>query len=174
MSKTVLIVLAHNNFRDEEYKAVREKLEKTGAKITVTSTIKNGAMGTMGLKLNPDLLIDEVNPDEYDAVVFIGGSGASQYWHDVKAHDIAKAAAAKNKVIGAGSHAPVTLAVAGLLNGKNVTGHITVYEKLQVQGAKYTGKKVEMDGNIITCTGANAAKQFAEVLAEAIAKNGSK
>lgn len=171
MSKTVLIVLAHNNFRDEEYKAVREKLEKTGAKITVTSTIKNGALGTMGLKLNPELLIDEVNPDEYDAVVFIGGSGASQYWHDVKAHDIAKAAAAKNKIIAAGSHAPVTLAVAGLLNGKKATGHITVYEKLQVQGAKYTGKKVEIDGNIITCTGANAAKQFAEVVAEAISKN---
>jgi protease I len=167
-SKSVLMILAHNNFRDEEYTAARERLEKSGAKVTVASTIKKGAGGTQGMKLDPDLLIDEINSQEFDAVVFIGGSGASQYWHDVNAHEIARAAAQKGKVVAASSHATVTLAVAGLLTGKKATGHVSVYEKLKVQGAIFTGSKLERDGNIITASGPNAAREFAEALAEAL------
>lgn len=170
-SKSVLMVLAHNNFRDAEYTAAREKVEENGAKVTVASTLRVGALGMHGLILNPDLLIDDVTPDDYDAVVFIGGTGSSQYWHDVKAHDIACAAMKNGKVVAATSHAAVTLAVAGLLRGKKATGHVTIYEKLLVQGADYTGNKVEIDGNIITSTGANSAKEFAEALAQAISKN---
>lgn len=167
-SKKILIVLAHNNFRDEEYLSARKMLENNGAKITVASTVKKDASGSQGLKLDPDLLIDDVNPQDYDAVVFIGGTGSSQYWHDVKAHEIASTMNSNGKIVAASSHAPVTLAVAGLLNGKKVTGHITIYEKLQVAGAHYTGSKIEKDGNIITSSGANAAKDFAVALAKAI------
>lgn len=167
-SKSVLMVVAHHNFRDEEYNATRAKLESSGAKITTASTVKNGASGSQGLQLNPDLLIDEVDPDHYDAVVFIGGTGASQYWHDVKAHEIAIIAADNGKIIGASSHAPVILAQAGLLKGKKVAGHVSIFEKLTVQGAKYTGRKLEQDGNIITSSGPNAAKEFAETLAKSL------
>ncbi|MFQ5754073.1 MAG: DJ-1/PfpI family protein [bacterium] len=166
--KSVLMILAHNNFRDEEYTATRQKLENNGAKITVASTIKNGATGSQGLKLNPDVLIDEVNANDYDVVVFIGGSGASQYWHDMKAHEIARTAVKNGKILAASSHAPVTLAVAGVLHGKKATGHVTIYEKLSVKGVNYTGRKLEKDRNIITSSGANAAKEFAEALAQAI------
>jgi protease I len=167
-AKSVLMVLAHHNFRDEEYKVARKKLEDIGAKITIASTVKNGASGNQGMRLNPDLLIDEVEPNQYDAVVFIGGTGASQYWHDLKAHEIARVAANNGKVVGATSHAPVILALAGLLKGKKVTSHISVFEKLMVHGAKYTGKKLEQDGNIITGSGPNAAKEFAEALAKSL------
>lgn len=167
-SKSVLMVIAHHNFRDEEYRAARDRLESAGAKITVASTVTEGASGSQGMKLDPDLLIDAVDVGEFDAVVFIGGTGASQYWHDVKAHEIAKSASTDGKLLGASSHAPVTLAVAGLLDGKKATGHVTVYEKLIIAGADFTGSKLEKDGNIITSSGANAAKEFGDALANAI------
>ncbi|MFQ5601929.1 MAG: DJ-1/PfpI family protein [bacterium] len=167
-SKSVLMIVAHNNFRDEEYTAAREKLEKNGTKITVASTTTNGARSTQGMQINPDVLLDAVNADDYDAVVFVGGSGASQYWHDAKAHEIACHAASHGKVVAASSHAAVTLAVAGLLKDKTVTGHVAVYEKLTVQGANYSGKKLEIDGNIITSSGANAAREFAEALVNSL------
>jgi len=167
-SKHVLMVVAHNNFRDEEYTTTREKLEAAGVKITVASTVSKNAQGTQGLKIDPDLMIDDVDPEQYDAVVFVGGSGSSQYWHDVKAHEIALNLNKREKLVVAGSYATPILAVAGLLSGKNATGHVAVYEKLQVGGAKYTGKKVEKDGNIITSSGANAVKQLAELLAQSL------
>lgn len=168
MSKSVLMVVAHNNFRDEEYVSAREKLESAGATVTVTSTVKKGAAGSQGLTLDPDLLIDDVQPDEYDAVVFIGGTGASQYWHDVVAHDIAKAVNKNGKIVAASSHAPVTLAVAGLLTGKKATSHVAVFEKLTVHGVQYTGSKLEVDGNIITSAGVSAAREFSEALSKAV------
>jgi len=168
MPKSVLMVIAHNNFRDEEYSETRKQLEAAGAKITVASTVEKDAYGLQGSVVTPDLLIDAVSPAEYDAVVFIGGTGASQYWHDVKAHDIATTLAKAGKVVAASSHAPVTLGVAGLLKDKTVTGHMTIFEKLKVQGANYTGKKLAIDGNIITSAGANASKEFAAAVAKAI------
>lgn len=163
------MVIAHNNFRDEEYTATRKKLEGNDVKITVASTVqKEDAYGSQGMTVQPDILIDDVNPDDYDAVVFIGGTGASQYWHDVNAHNIATSACRKEKLVAASSHAVVTLAVAGLLKDRKVTGHVAIYEKLKVQGAQYTGRKLEIDNNIITSTGANAAKEFAEAVAKAI------
>ncbi len=166
--KSALMVVAHHNFRDEEYRAAREGLESKGAQVTVASTIKEGASGTHGMRLNPDLSIDEVNPNDYHAIVFIGGTGASQYWHDVVAHKIAISAVRDNKLVAASSHAPVTLAVAGLLQGKKATGHVTIYDKLKIAGAHVTGSKLEKDGNIITSSGPNAAKEFREALAQAL------
>jgi protease I len=167
-AKSILLVLAHNNFRDEEYIQVRRSLENAGATVTTTSTVTHNAIGSQGLTLNPDLLIDDVNPADYDAVVFIGGTGASQYWHDVKAHEIASSLDSTGKVVAAISHAPIILAVAGLLADRRVTSHIAVYEKLQICGATFTGKKLEIDDNIITASGVNAVKEFSDALTKAI------
>ncbi len=166
-SKSILMVIAHSNFRDEEYRAARERLEAAGARVTVASTVQEAA-GTQGMRVAVDLLIDAVNPDDYDGVVFVGGTGASQYWHDVKAHEIARTAFEKGQLVAASSHAAVILAVAGVLHGKRAAGHVAVYEKLKVGGAEYTGSKLERDGNLITCSGANAAKEFGAALAEAV------
>src|SRR3990172_2023880 len=133
-SKNILVVLAHNNFRDEEFTSIKTKLESKGAKITIASTVTQNALGSQGMKVNPDLLIDNVKPEDYDAVVFIGGTGSSQYWHDAKAHEIIRFLNDGDKVIAASSHAPVTLAVTGVLKNKNVTGHVAIYEKLLVAG----------------------------------------
>lgn len=167
-AKHILIVIAHNNFRDEEYSSVRNSLETAGAKVTVASTVMENAAGSQGLKVKPDKLIDDVDPADFDGVIFVGGTGSSQYWHDVNAHGIVTHLNAGGKLVAASSHAPVTLAVAGILSGKKATGHITIYEKLQVAGAHYTGKKLEVDGNVITSAGANAAKEFSQALTKAL------
>ena len=167
--KSVLVIIAHNNFRDEEYTSIREKLQQAGIAITVASTTTNEALGSQGSQVKPDILIDAVNPDDFDGVIFIGGTGSSQYWHDTKAHEIALSLNENNKLVAASSHSPVTLAVTGILKDKKATAHISVYEKLSIQGAKYTGKKLEVDGNIITSAGVSAAKEFSDAIVKAIA-----
>jgi len=162
------MVLAHNNFRDEEYTSARQALESKGAHVTVASTVAKEAAGSQGMKVDPDLLIDDVEPGDFDGVIFIGGTGSSQYWHDISAHDIATNLNSQGKLVAATSQAPVTLAVAGILTGKKATSHVAVYEKLQVAGADYTGSKIEVDGNIITSSGANAAREFAEAISKIV------
>ncbi|MDD3428103.1 MAG: DJ-1/PfpI family protein [Caldisericia bacterium] len=164
--KSVLMIIASNNFRDEEYLHPREVLENEGAKITIASSTKKEATGMLGTKVVPDILIDEVNIDDYDAVIFVGGSGANEYWENEKAHEIAKKAYEKSKVIGAICIAPVTLARAGLLKGKKATVYTSEIENIKKEGAIYTGNSVEVDGKIVTGNGPTAAKEFGEKIAE--------
>lgn len=167
--KAVLMLLPATGFREEEYHAARAALEKHGHRIVIASTVKQNALGTEGVKVDPDLLIMEVKPEDYAGVVFVGGHGASQYWHDVKAHEIVRALYSAGKVIAAIDRAPVVLGVAGILKGRKVTGHISIFEKLINFGAQYTGKKVERDANLLTGEGANACSAFAEELTRAFA-----
>lgn len=169
--KAILVVIPAEGFREEEYQATRAALEKNGAKVVLASTVRKGALGYGGNHVDPDMLIDEVNPDDYAGVVFIGGHGSSQYWHDYKAHEIIRAYAKAGKLIAANDRAPVALAVAGILPGKKVTGHNSIFDKLSNAGADYTGRKVERDGNLITGEGSNAISVYTAELAKAVKSN---
>ncbi len=169
--QAILFVLPAHAFRQEQYEAARAALEKRGLKVVVASTVPAGAIGSQGIVVNPEVLLDNVNPGDYAGVVLIGGHGASQYWHDHKVHEILRAHQRAGKPIAAIDRATVALGVAGLLKGKKVTGHISVFEKLANYGADFTGSKLERDGNLLTAEGASAISLFAEELAKTFSKN---
>ncbi|MGC9019575.1 MAG: DJ-1/PfpI family protein [Candidatus Bipolaricaulaceae bacterium] len=165
----VAMIITSQNFRDEELLKPKEILEKAGLKVFVVSTTRSEVRGMLGAKVTPDLLLSELSAEDYAAIVFVGGVGASQYWDDPLAHEICRKALEKGKVLGAICIAPVTLARAGVLSGKKATVFPTEAEKLREKGAIYTGAKVEKDGRIITASGPEAAKDFAKALIEALA-----
>jgi len=166
--KSLLVVVPHYAFGDEEFEETRKAIEGAGGAVRVASTTKDPVTGMKGLRVKPDMIIDEANAADYVAVVFVGGTGASQFWHDAKAHELARATVAQGKIAGATSYAAPTLAYAGLMKGRTVTSVLQVAEKLRGKGAKYAGTPVERDGNIITGRDAASARQFAEALVEAL------
>ena len=113
--KKVVMIIAHRDFRDEELFKPREVLEQAGAKVTIASSAPSPARGVFKATVKPDLLLKDLNPADYDAVVFVGGPGAKEYWEDDTAHQVARRAAEMDKVLGAICIAPVTLANAGVL-----------------------------------------------------------
>lgn len=168
--KKVLFIIASRNFRDEEYKEPRTLLEKRGAKVTVASTTLQEVRGMFGTKAKPDILLREVKVKDYDGIIFIGGSGASEYWNDPTAHQIAKEAVSAGKILGAICIAPVTLANAGVLRGKRATVFPSETSTLRAKGAICTGSSVEVDGNIITGEGPDAATKFGDAIIKALTK----
>ncbi|RKY39954.1 MAG: DJ-1 family protein [Candidatus Omnitrophota bacterium] len=168
--KKVLMVIAQKDFRDEEYKYPREILEEGGIKVVVASSKLGTAYGSYGLTANVDLLLDEVNPQEYEAIIFVGGMGSSEYFDNPKAHFLAQELFKKGKLVCAICIAPNTLAQAGILKGKKATAYPSVKEEMVKQGAIFTGKDVEVDGNIITANGPHAAKDFGKIILEKLQK----
>ena len=166
--KKVLMVIASSQFRDEEYQKPREILEAAGAKVTVASSRLNEAVGMLGLKVKPDILLKDTRMEIYDAVVFVGGMGATEYWDNPTAHALAKQAYQSGKLTSAICLAPMTLANAGLLKGKKATIWKDVVGDFKTKGVVYTGKPVEQDGRIITGSGPDAAEAFGKALAEAL------
>jgi protease I len=168
--KTVVMVIASENFRDEELFEPKKIVEKAGGKVVVASSSLETAKGMLGKTAKPDVLLESVKAEDLDALVFIGGSGASEYWNDATAHALAKAAAEKGKLVSAICIAPVTLANAGLLEGKKATVWSGEAAKIKAKGATYTGAGVEIDGDIITANGPKSAAAFGRAIVRALGR----
>jgi protease I len=167
--KKVLMIVAPINFRDEEFLRPRKILEDAGASVTIASKGVKVARGMLGASVDVDLNLSKVDVREYDAVVFVGGTGAEVYFNDSTALKIAKDAYDQGKVVAAICIAPSILANAGILEGKRATAFPSEASNLEEKGANYTGELVTIDGRIITGKGPEAANQFGKAIAEKLA-----
>jgi protease I len=161
----VVMIIAPSNFRDEELFETKKVLEGEGVDVSIASSSLAEARGMLGGTAKPDILVTDIQVPDYDAVVFVGGSGAEKYWNSAVAHRIAREAVSKNKVVAAICIAPVTLANAGVLQGKRATVWPTEGGKLEGKGAIYTKSNVEVDGTIVTGSGPHAAEEFGSAIA---------
>jgi len=166
--KKILMVVAPENFRDEELEEPMGVFTRSGAEVTIASKGVTRATGMFGAEVNVDKNLAEVSAEEYDAVIFVGGSGAAVYFNDSRAHELATNALKGGKIVGAICIAPSTLANAGLLKGKKATSFSSEKKNLKKRGAEYTGAAVERDGQIITGRGPEAAEEFGKEVASAI------
>jgi len=163
-SKKILMIIASQNFRDEELLKPKKIFEKEGFKVTIASSSLNTATGMLGAKVKPEALINNVNVKDYDAVVFVGGIGATEYFGNPIALKIAQDSVRQGKILGAICIAPRILAEAGVLKGKKATVWKSEANALKARGAIYTGEDVTVDGKIVTASGPNAAEAFANAI----------
>jgi len=170
LGRKVLMVIAKNKFRDEEYLEPRKALESQGARVTVASSSLDTAEGMLGLKIKPDVLISAVNEPDYDGIVFVGGGGAREYFDSPVAHALAQSFYSHGKVTSAICIAPAILANAGLLKEKKATSFPSSEGILKSRGAEFTMDDVVVDGKIITGVGPEAAKRFGEKLVEVLSR----
>ena len=166
--KRAVFVIAFRGFRDEELLEPRAALDAAGAKTLVASSALGTAEGMLGARVATDLLYTAVRVDDLDALVFVGGEGAAEYWEDRAAHKLAKEAHAKGKLLGAICFAPSTLANAGLLEGRKAACFATRKGHLVARGAIVVAEPVVRDGQLVTAEGPAAAKAFGEALVQAL------
>jgi len=162
------MVIATEQFRDEEYSEPKNVLEDRGALVVTASVAPGPCRGKLGMIAQADVALSEADADDYDALVFVGGSGSAIFFDDPDAHAIAQRMAADGKLLGAICIAPSTLAHAGLLEGKNVTAFPSQEKDLTTYGARYTSRPVEIDGLIVTANGPEAATPFGHAIADAL------
>jgi len=164
--KNVLMVVAPRDFRDEEYQKPRQVLESAGVRITVASKGVKVATGMLGASAQVDKDLSEIKAVDYNAIVFVGGVGASVYFNDQTALELARQAVGQGKVVGAICIAPSILANAGILQGKSATCFSSEAENLKSKGANYTDQAVTVDGNIVTANGPGVAQDFGQKILE--------
>jgi protease I len=164
--KSVLFIIAPRDFRDEEFSIPSKTLKELGYKITVASYDTLPVKGMLGMKVKPDKRIRDISPDEFRALILVGGSGARVFFNDTIIHKLVKGFFQKKKIVSAICISPVTLAKAGILKGKKATvwSDENLIRELKRNGAKYQKGPVIRDGNILTANGPEAAKRFAEEL----------
>lgn len=163
-SKKVIMILAPENFRDEEYFETRYALEKKGVDVDVAS-ISNPAISAVEKReVQVDKMLIDIG-DEYDGIVFVGGGGAKVYFENQTALALASKYFEEGKIVAAICLAPVILGYAGIMKDIKATCWEGAAKDLEDFGVEYTGEKIKVDGKIITANGPKSSSEFGETIA---------
>jgi len=165
----VLMVIAPEVFRDEEYDHPKQVLESRGATVTTASTREGACHGKLGMTAEATLALADARAADFDAVVFVGGGGAEVFFDDPAAHALARETHALGRVVAAICIAPSVLARAGLLRDVRATAFPSQHDDLVAHGALWSDGPVEIDGRIVTANGPDAARDFGGAITDALA-----
>jgi protease I len=155
LSGKKVAIVVDDDFEQAEFTGPRDALIDAGADVTVIST-QGGEVHGMNHDekadtFQTDASIDDVNPDDFDAVVFPGGAiNADNLRMNEKAQQWAQSFLSAGKTVAAICHAPWLFASAGIAKGKKMTSWPTIQDDLKNAGAEWTDTEVCVDGNLIT------------------------
>ena len=164
MVRYALMVISPEMWRDEEYLEPKILFEDAHILVKTASVDCGPVFSKTGMRAIAEDTVSDANPDDYEAVVFVGGPGASVFFDDPAAHKLANSMHDAGKVVAAICIASSTLAHAGLLKGRNATAFESQKDDLVAHGANFTGNPVEIDGRIVTANGPEAATAFGEAI----------
>jgi protease I len=170
-TKKILMVVAPERFRDEEFFEPRAVFETAGYQVVVGSTRLGKAAGVKGGDVVVDILIDDASADDYDAIAISGGGGSKAFlWDNPKLHALLNDAFVKGKVVSGICISPVVLAKAGLLGGKAacIFPDETAIDEMKKAGVDLKDIAVVKDGKIVTGNGPECSAEFGEIIVEAI------
>ena len=112
--------------------------------------------GKKGMTFRPDRRLTDVKDQVFDCIFIPGGYAPDRLRRYQQVLDMVKTHYERGKLVCAVCHGPWVLISAKVLKGKRTTGFYAIKDDIENSGAIYTGKPVEIDGNIITATDPNS------------------
>ena len=162
--KTVLVLFATGS-EELETVTIVNILRRAGVDVTLAGLSAGELVGSRGISLVPDTTLDDVLHQQFDMMVLPGGQpGTNHLKADARVLERVRQMAQQEKYIAAICAAPMVLAQAGLLTGKQATCYPTcldAYSDIRVQSSA-----IVEDGKIITSRGPGTAMDFALILLE--------
>ncbi|MBO0993448.1 type 1 glutamine amidotransferase domain-containing protein [Bacillus sp. SD088] len=143
MGKKIATVIT-NMFEDSEYTKPADAFKEAGHEVI---TIEKEAGKTVDgknkqAKVTIDKGIDEVNPDDFDALFIPGGFSPDQLRADERFVTFAKAFMDDKKPVFAICHGPQLLITAKSLDGRGATGYVSIKVDLENAGVHFQDKEV--------------------------------
>jgi protease I len=166
--KKVLMVVATQGFQQQEYEVTRRVLEARGLQVQVAAPELGEVVSERGRTVRSSAKLADVKSYDYDAIVFVGGTGARALAETEPATKLAKDA--EYKVLGAVGLGTLILARAGVVKGKRVTGDTSAAELIRQKEGQYTAQPVEVADKLVTARGGQYAEAFGEALLRVLDK----
>jgi protease I len=171
MSRKVLMIIAPEQFRDEELLVPRSILQAAGCQVTTVSTRTGVATGMFGESETITQTVADVLPNDYNAVAVVGGMGTREHlWENPQVLSLLQAFNAQRKVVGGICLSGAVVAQSGILKGKRGTCWETpeTLATLAAHGVTYTEAPCTVEGHIITANGPEAAEAFGKAILASI------
>jgi protease I len=155
LSETHILFMATDGFENDELFKPRQALLEAGAKVTLasikTDPIQGEEAGEKADTITPDITLDQVDTDDYDALVLPGGVGnPDKLRMQERAVEIVEEFVDDDKLVAAICHGPWLLAEADVIDGKRLTSWPSIRTDLANAGADVVDEEVVQDGKLIT------------------------
>jgi len=169
ISDSRVLIIATDGFEQLELFTPRETLLDAGATVTLASPKREPIQGMIhdqkGQTITPDITLDQVEPDEYDALLIPGGvANPDKLRTDETAVEIVRVFAESGKPVAAICHGPWLLVEADIVEDRTVTAWPSVRTDLENAGALVVDSEVAVDENIITSRKPDDIAAFTEAL----------
>jgi len=172
MSKKKIAMLVDDLYQDLEVWYPILRLREAGYEVVVIEPRQQKHYkGKWGYPIDVDTSIDQVSPEDYDAVIIPGGWAPDKLRLSSKILDFVRAMNAQEKVVAAICHAGWVLASAGICKGKTLTAYIAIKDDLVNAGAKFVDQEVVQDGNLITSRKPDDLPAFCVAIIKALEKS---
>jgi len=148
-------IIAATDFEQAELEEPREALDQAGATTKIISTQSGKITGVKHDEkkddFNVDFTLDQVNPDEFDAVLLPGGALNADFLRvQPKAQEFVRKFDELGKPIAVICHAPWLLVSAGLVKGRTLNSYHTILDDVRNAGGNWQDKEVVRDRNWVT------------------------
>lgn len=175
LSHVRVLMMATNGFEQDELMLPRQALIDAGAQVTLaaldTDPITGEKGGEKGESITPDTTVNEVDTDNYDALVLPGGvANPDKLRMNERAVEIVGEFMDDEKIVAAICHGPWLLVEADVVNGREVTSWPSIRTDLENAGAEVVDREVVVDENLITSRKPDDIPAFNRAVIEALEK----
>lgn len=168
-----ILIMSTHGFEQSELEYPLKKLRETGATVHVASLDGEPVRGwdgdDWGKTVDADLKIDDVNYDDYIALVLPGGQINPDLLRVEKAAvDLVRDFVTGNKIVAAICHAPWLLIEAGVISGREATSYHSIRTDMKNAGAKWRDSEIAIDNGIITSRSPEDLEAFVNKIIEEV------
>jgi len=150
MTSKLILFLVAPEFEDLEFWVPLMRLQEEGHQVLVAGKkAKEVYTGKNGLIAVSDLSFDNINPDEFDAVIIPGGWAPDKLRRYDCVKHIVRTMYDQNKIIGLICHAGLVGISAGIVAGHPAVGSEGIRDDLTNAGAIWTDKAAFRSKNIV-------------------------
>ena len=155
ISEARILIIATDGFEQSELFEPRQQLLDAGATVKLASLETKEIQGETGDQpgrtIKPDLVIEDVDSKDYDALLLPGGTRNPDTlrMNEQVVYTVRKFVDA-GKPVGAICHGPWLLVEADVLRGRTATSWPSIRTDLRNAGANVVDKEVVVDGTLVT------------------------
>ncbi|MBI4387742.1 MAG: type 1 glutamine amidotransferase [Candidatus Omnitrophica bacterium] len=167
--KKKIAVLIEDHYQDLEVWYPILRLREAGYEVvTIEPRNQKHYVGKWGYPIDVDRSIDQVKPEEFDAVVIPGGWAPDKLRMSEKILNFVRTLNKQGKVVASICHGGWVLASAGVCKGRTLTSYIAIKDDLVNAGATFVDQEVIRDGNLITSRKPDDLPAFCRTILEAL------
>jgi len=166
-------ILTESGFEEVELTSPKKALEDAGAEVEIVSPqkekVKAWAHDHWSIELPVDVIVEEADPNDYDALMIPGGVlNPDKMRLNDKCVEFAQHFLQEGKPVAAICHGPQLLIETGMLEGRNMTSYPSIKTDLTNAGALWSDREVIVDNGLVTSRSPKDLEAFNKKMIEEI------